>query len=77
VFVSGRADVDETRVQSLGQVVEANTHLRLSKLRQSNSKKAAKAGVKTRAKKKLVRPTAHALTAHARPHTRTRCTGLG
>ncbi|ELR15223.1 uncharacterized protein ACA1_219080 [Acanthamoeba castellanii str. Neff] len=43
------------RVKSLAQVVEANTHLRLSKLRQSNSKKqgAAKAGVKTRAKKKL------------------------
>jgi hypothetical protein len=59
-------------------VVEANTHLRLSKLRQSNSKKqgAAKAGVKTRAKKKLVSPhrtrtTARTprTTAHARPHT--------
>jgi hypothetical protein len=48
-------------MQSLTHVVEANTHLRLSKLRQSKKQGAAKAGVKTRAKKKLVQCASCAL----------------
>lgn len=49
--------------QSFAKVVEANTHLRLSKL-QNTKKKAShsssnKTGVRTRAKKKLVRTFVH------------------